>query len=322
MKSRLIAICRNRTVWLGLACRLGPACRLGLACWLGLTCWLGLSFAAAQASGDGADAPACRAQGEDSAAIAAVTERFEIALDDGRLARPAGLAPAPPGFIATAESAALRRAAAARLVGTPVIVKPLAARDRWGRIVALLSPVDGGPEAGLTLLGLGAGRIADANEGAAGDPLCPQARRDAEASARKAGAGLWSDAYYAVSSADDRAGLLARAGQFALVEGTIRRVGAGRQRIFLDFANERDGFSVTATLRSVRAFEAAGIALRTLAGRRVRVRGVIEPFTARARADRPAATSPRMEIASPGALDLLDAAAPTDAQRSAAGERP
>lgn len=309
MKRRLIAIGRG----LSLALSLGQS--LGLSAGLGTTLVL---LSGAAVAGDAV----CLAQGDDSAAVAAVTERFEIALDDGRLVRPAGLAPAPPGFTATPQAAALRQAAAERIVGAPVIVQALGPRDRWGRTVAMLSPVDGGPEAGLTLLGLGAARIGDAREGGAGGPLCPQARRDAEAVARKAGIGLWSDAYYGVQSADDRAGLLARAGQFVLVEGTIRRVGTGRALLYLDFANGRDGFSVTATLRSVRAFEAAGIALRTLAGRRVRVRGVIEPFVSRARGDRPAALSPRIEIAGPGALDLLDPPAGSAPSPAAAGAAP
>ena len=242
----------------------------------------------------------CPVDSDDSAAVADVTERFEFRLDDGRLARLAGLAPAPADFLGSALAARLRAEAQAVWVGRPVVVRSLGGADRWGRVPAALAPVEGGADVGVALLAAGAARVGDAREGTQeGAPACAAARLAGERTAREAGAGLWSDAYYAPQRAEDRAGLLGRAGSFALVEGTVRRVGAGRVRLYLDFGG-RDGFSVTATTRTIRAFEAAGTDLRALTGRRLRVRGLIEVYAG------PRGESPRMELTGPGALELLD----------------
>ena len=239
----------------------------------------------------------CRIESEDTAAVAEVTGRFEFRLDDGRLVRLAGLAPAAE-FVGSALAARLRGEAQAAWGGRPVFVRALGGADRWGRIPAALAPVEGGAEVAAALLAAGAGRVGDAREGAA---ECAAARLEAERTARETGAGLWSDAYYAPQQAEDRAGLLARAGSFALVEGTVRRVGTGRLRLYLDFAG-RDGFSVTATMRTIRAFDAAGTDVRALTGRRLRARGLIEVYAG------PRGEAPRMELTGPGALELLDGA--------------
>jgi hypothetical protein len=268
---------------------------------------IGAALAGALASSARAE-PVCAAAGRDSAAIAAITQRFEAQLDDGRLIRLAGLAPTPGDFAVGPQAGALKARIEAEWVGRPVVVQALGGADRWGRIPAIAQPVEGGPDLAAALLRLGAVQVGDAREGGIGGPECPAARLAAEAVAREAGVGLWSGAYYGVLRAQDRAGLIARAGSFALVEGTVRRVGTGRLRLYLDFGTGADDFSVTATTRSIRAFEAAGVTLRALAGRRLRVRGVLEIFAGRAGGA--SRLSPRMEIAGPGALEIIDGEAP------------
>lgn len=245
-----------------------------------------------------AGAAECRpGEGAGAATIVAVTERFEFALDDGRLARAAGLAPAPPDFPATAAGRAAQAALAARLAGRAARLEPLGPADRWGRIPALIFPEDAGEqEAGALALSLGAGRLADAR--AAG--RCAAAQLAAEAGARAAGLGLWSDPYYAVLAAGDRAGLAQRAGQFVLVEGRVRRVGTGRRRYFLDFGPRRDDFTVTVDRRAAQSFEAAGAGVGTLAGARLRVRGLLELSPEGA---------PRLEASGPGQIERLPAGA-------------
>lgn len=247
--------------------------------------------------------PACRATGEDSAAVVAVTARFEVTLDDGRLARLVGLAAPAPDFLGGALAVRLREAADRAWRGRPVIVQASGPPDRWGRAPALLAPVEGGDDLATWLLGQGAALVGDAREGGVGGPDCPVARLSAERRAREAGVGLWSEAYYGVQRAEDRDGLLARGGSFALVEGTVRRVGTGRLRLYLDFGAGRDGFSVSATTRVIRAFEAAGTNLRALAGRRVRVRGLIDIYAGRD------GDVPRMDLVGPGALEPLEGGA-------------
>lgn len=244
----------------------------------------------------------CRpAEGAPAATIRAVTDRFEFALDDGRLARAAALAPAPPDFPATAAGRATQAALAARLVGRAARLEPLGPGDRWGRVPALLF-LEGaaGEEAGALALSLGAARLADWR--AAG--RCAAAQLAAEAAARRAGLGLWSDPYYSVLAAGDRAGLAQRAGQFVLVEGRVRRIGTGRRRYFLDFGPRRDDFTVTVDRRAAQSFQAAGAGVQTLAGARLRVRGLLE---------RSAEGAPRLEAAGPGQIERLDAGAGAEA---------
>jgi hypothetical protein len=258
---------------------------------------LAAGFAGAALSG--APAASCEAASQDSAAIVEVTPAFELRLDDGRLIRPVGLAHAPPGFAETPAGRALRAALNKKLKDLAVFVAASAGPDRWGRLPATLAPVAGGQEVGAAILAEGAGRIEDI--GALGP--CGPERRVAEGLAREAGKGLWGEAYYAPIEARDRPGLLARAGEFVVVEGRVARVGMGRRRIFMDFDQARDGFSVTMTRQARKDLQAVETALRALVGRRARVRGVIETFET---AEGPV---PRMEASSPAAIEALSSPA-------------
>lgn len=227
-----------------------------------------------------------------AATIVAVTERMEFALDDGRLARAAGLAPAPADFVGGPAGEAARAGLQAAVAGRPLAVETLGPRDRWGRAPALLFFQDAaGGEAGAAALEQGAARVGDAREAG----RCGPARLAAEARGRAAGLGLWADPYYAVVAADDKAGLALRVGQFVVVEGRVRRVGAGRQRHYLDFGQRRDDFTVTVVKRAATSFQTSGVAIPALAGARVRVRGLLE-----------GAPAPRMDLAGPGALEVLE----------------
>jgi hypothetical protein len=66
-------------------------------------------------------------------------------------------------------------------------------------------------------------------------------------------------------------------GRFALVEGKVLSVRESGSIIYMNFGRRwTEGFSVVIPRRRQRAFAAAGIELKQLAGRRVRVRGFIE----------------------------------------------
>ena len=71
--------------------------------------------------------------------------------------------------------------------------------------------------------------------------------------------------------------VLAHRGQFALVEGKIASVRESGPTIFVNFGRRRSGdITVTILKRNERTFAAAGLDLKALAGRSVRVRGWIE----------------------------------------------
>ncbi|MDE0705312.1 MAG: thermonuclease family protein [Rhodospirillaceae bacterium] len=94
------------------------------------------------------------------------------------------------------------------------------------------------------------------------------AREDA---ARRAGLGLWAHRRYAVRTA----GSVRRdLDSWQIVEGTVRAVAAFRDVTYLNFDDDwRTDFTVRIGARARRLFRTAGIDLRALKGRIVRVRG-------------------------------------------------
>ncbi|WP_158816168.1 thermonuclease family protein [Methylocapsa sp. S129] len=219
---------------------------------------------------------ACPAAGGERAIVASVTERGEITLADGRVARLAGL-DIPDASRGDPESAAKARAwLSSQLVGREVDLRALAARtDRWGRLLADMSLTDQSEAApasiSLALLSAGLARVRPEIEAR----NCETERLAAEDTARADGLGLWTDPYYGVVEATDLDDLRQRDGQFAIVEGVVLRVGAGRDRTWLDFGR-RGSFTAVVVTRQAKAFERAGLVLSALAGARIRVRGAMD----------------------------------------------
>src|SRR5262249_21147619 len=61
---------------------------------------------------------------------------------------------------------------------------------------------------------------------------------------------------------------------YQLVEGTVLSVGEGAGRIYLNFTRDwKSDFTISVARKDLPAFDQAGIDLKTLAGKRVRVRG-------------------------------------------------
>ena len=97
--------------------------------------------------------------------------------------------------------------------------------------------------------------------------------------------------------AGDHAAVADAPPDFLIVEGTVSSVGATRGRIYLNLGKMRTAdLAIVIVGRDIPAFEAQGIELRRLAGRRVRARGLIDRRF-----------GPRMEIGSPDALEILGA---------------
>jgi hypothetical protein len=63
---------------------------------------------------------------------------------------------------------------------------------------------------------------------------------------------------------------------YQLVEGTVLAVGEGGGRLYLNFAEDwRRDFTISVDRKDAPAFAAAGIDLKALAGKRLRVRGFL-----------------------------------------------
>ncbi len=230
------------------------------------------------------------------ATVAILDEDFEILLDDGRRVYLSGLEfPDPPE---------LRRAAAARIAqvrtGKDVFVRPLvAAPDRWRRIPALVFVADGeGP-----LVSLGALLLSEGHARFRPDPpaeSCAEAYLGAEAAGRAAGLSLWTYPDYAIVKISPEVNpdfeVLSHRKGMVLVEGAVFSVGEAGGVVYLNFGQKRSrDFAVVISKRNLVMFEKKGVVPRALAGRRVRVRGLIDTYS-----------GPRMDIASPAQLERVD----------------
>jgi len=184
-----------------------------------------------------------------------------ITLEDGRMVRLAGIEPGAAPELAP---------------GTAITLKRLVPEtDRYGRLQAHVF-IDGeGTERWLQaeLASRGLARVSSR----VGDVGCAKLLLAKEESARAARLGLWAEPVYVIGKAEDPAAILESRGRFALVEGKIVSVRESGGTIYVNFGRRwSEDFTVTIAKRNERAFVAAGLVPKSLAGRRVRVRGWIE----------------------------------------------
>jgi endonuclease YncB( thermonuclease family) len=195
-------------------------------------------------------------------------------LEDGREVRLAGIEVAPPGG-AQAGGRAAATALDALAAGDQVVLRRAeSGSDRYGRLVAYAYAVRDGEEFLLQreLVAEGFARVSARIAGPCSSDLLVR-----EKAARDAKLGLWADPYYDVLDAEAAKDALAHRGRFALVEGKVASVRESGPTIYVNFGRRRIGdVTVTILKRNERSFAAAGLELRGLAGRRIRVRGWIE----------------------------------------------
>ncbi len=218
--------------------------------------------------------------------VAGISPGGDLLIEGGTTLRIADIRPPETGA-----AASRARAWLASLTGEPVEITRIDAPDRWGRVPARLALPGAAPvDAAELLVGEGLAIVDAGTRGA----LCRPGLLAVEASSRAARTGLWREA--ATLAADDLAGLAARTGTFAIVEGRIVSVGVRRERTYLNFGRDfaRD-FSVTLPKRSWASLVATGVSQDALRGRHVRARGVLEMRRA-----------PGMEVVAADMLEILD----------------
>jgi len=162
--------------------------------------------------------------------------------------------------------------------------------DRYGRIVAQVAIAGQERPVQQEMLAQGHARVATET----GMPSCAAALFAAERTARLGSLGLWRDPYYGIQQSENPSQVLAERGRFTLVEGKVLSVRESRGTIYVNFGRRwSEDFTMTILKRNERAFIAAGIDLKKLAGRSIRVRGVIEERG-----------GPWIEAAHPGQIEL------------------
>ncbi len=242
---------------------------------------LALVAVEARAQAPSPGAPACGGRSVVSGTVARVVDGRSFVFADGRETRLAGIETSLPvpgdedeARMAAALSAktALENLVLGREVGLSVSGTGL---DRYGRLVAYVFV---GPPSDQTLVQHEL--VATGNALVSPAPLAARCRtllRDAEREARTAKLGLWGEPYYVVRDAANPADVLAEQGRFALVEGKVRSVHETGGVIYVNFGQRwSEQFTVTILKRNEGVFAGAGLTPKTLAGRRIEVRGWIE----------------------------------------------
>lgn len=129
------------------------------------------------------------------------------------------------------------------------------------------------------------------------DKACSSALLAAEAVARDARRGIWASSA-ALKNAERPDDILAGLGQFGVVEGTVSSARLAGATFYVNFGRRwtRD-FAVTISRRMMPSLEAAGIDLKSLKNKKVRVRGWIEKRG-----------GPRIEVTHASQIELISAA--------------
>ncbi len=233
-----------------------------------------------------ARAEGCWFEPQGEGRVAAVLDARSFRLQDGREVRLAGIEPVIDEK--TNPSSAL----AAIVAGHDVTLRGEDdTPDRYGRQPAFVFLDSSDTPVQSELLNRGEALVA----AAVTNKDCAAILTAAEAAAREAKRGIWADPA-AIKSAESTGDILAGIGRFTVVEGKVLSVRQAGATTYLNFGrNWTRDFAVTISRRMVAAFEAAGLALKSLENRRVRVRGWVE-----------SRGGPRIEALRVGQVELAD----------------
>jgi endonuclease YncB( thermonuclease family) len=244
---------------------------------------LALLLAAGGASAQDRAAQHCTLEDAGAGSVRAVNGTNDLLLTDGREIRLAGIE------IAESAAAALRDL----VQGGELTLKRIPNdTDRHGRLPAFAYRAGVSQSVQHELLAAGHARVA----ARVGDRRCAADLLVAEAIARNAALGLWTQPAYRPRSAVDPASVLSDRGRLTLVEGRILSVRESGGTIYVNFGRRwSEDFTATLLRRNERSFAAAGLNLKSLSGRQVRVRGVVEERG-----------GPWIELNRPEQIEILD----------------
>jgi len=246
------------------------------------TCRLMLSLAAAASP---VRAAGCAFESQGEGRVAAIVDPRTFRLEDGREVQLAGIEPAsldkPKGAAALSDVVA----------GRDVILRAEDdAPDRYGRQTAFVFLATSENSVQALLLSRGQALVS----AAVTDKDCAAVLASAEATASQARQGTWATPA-AIKNAESPGDILAEIGRFTVVEGKVLSVRQAGATTYLNFGrNWTRDFAVTIPKRALPAFEAAGIAVKSLENRPVRVRGWVE-----------ARGGPRIEALRAGQIEVV-----------------
>ena len=228
-------------------------------------------------------AAGCNFEIQGEGRVAAVVDARSLRLDDGREVKLAG--------IEVADRAKATTVLSALLVGHEVTLRGQDdTPDRYGRQPAYAFLEDHELPVQSELLRQGLALVSSE----IADKDCVSTLMAAEAEARAARSGTWAEATV-IKNAESPDDILAGIGRFTVVEGRVLSVRQAGATTYLNFGrNWTRDFALTISRRIVPAFEAAGLAPKSLENRRIRVRGWVE-----------ARRGPRIELLRVGQIEVL-----------------
>jgi endonuclease YncB( thermonuclease family) len=232
-----------------------------------------------------AGAAGCSFEPQGEGRVVEIIDARSFRLEDGREVRLAGIEPV------VTEKADRTSALSAILAGRDVTLRGEDdTPDRYGRQPAFVFLASSETLVQGQLLGQGDALVS----GAVANKDCASILTAAESEARQAKRGTWADSA-AIKNAESPGDILAGIGRFTVVEGKVLSVRQAGATTYLNFGrNWTRDFAVTISRRLVPAVEAAGIVLKSLESRRIRVRGWVE-----------ARGGPRIEVLRVGQIELL-----------------
>lgn len=235
---------------------------------------------------DKADA-ACVSVAQGEGRVASVIDATTFRLDDGREVRLAGVEPSPE------RTAQATEALTSLIAGRDVSLfgeddQP----DRYGRQRAFVSMRGPMPLIQAELLRQGEVMAYPS----AADQDCARELLAAENTARMGRRGTWASSA-ALKNAERPDDILAGIGRFLVVEGKVLSARQAGATFYVNFGRRwtRD-FAVTISRRIMPSFESAGLDLKSLVNKRIRVRGWVEEHG-----------GPRMEVVRPSQIELIPA---------------
>ena len=151
------------------------------------------------------------------------------------------------------------------------------ARDRWDRASLRIRSQSAGSALnwahGLIESGLA---MVDAGMGGA---FCQPELLAFEATARERRLGLWAEDRYKPLDVNHSERLRERIGTFVLVEGRVRSIGERKQRTYLNFGGLwAEDFTIIIPKTTWKQMSDRGMGTDGLKGRRIRARGILQPW--------------------------------------------
>lgn len=219
--------------------------------------------------------------------VSSVIDGRSFRLADGREIKLAGIEPVAADTTKADRIADLSAIIAGKDVG---LHGEDDAPDRYGRQSAFVFLAGSDTPVQSLLLKEGAALVSSEIT----EKACATALLAAEDEARRSRKGAWAGSSV-IKNAESTDDILAGIGRFMLVEGTVLTVRQAGATTYLNFGRRwtRD-FAVTISRRNMPAVESAGMALKSLENRRIRIRGWVE-----------AHPGPRIEVMRAGQIEIL-----------------